>query len=167
MAHPRRSGLIGGLVFVLIGLLLLGIQVLPGVEIQLAWPWIIIGLGLLLLFIGSATGVAVLTIPATLLVGIGAILYYQTMTGDWDSWAYVWSLIPGFVGLGVVLLAVLGGYGAGLGRVGGWLIFISLGLFALVGSVLGALGFLGDYWPALLVLLGLVILISSLLLPRG
>lgn len=153
--------------FVLAGLLLLGVQVHPGVEIQFAWPWIIIGLGLLLLFIGSATGVAILAVPATLLAGIGGILYYQTVTGDWDSWAYIWSLIPGFVGLGVVLLALLGGYGAGVARAGGWLIFISVGLFALVGSLFGALGYLGDYWPALLILLGLVILISPLIVSRG
>ena len=167
MTHPRKSGFIGGLVFVLVGLLVLGIQLLPGIDVQFGWPWIILGLGLLLLFIGSATGVAVLAIPATLLAGIGGILYYQTVTGDWDSWAYIWSLIPGFVGLGVVLLALMDGYGTGLARVGGWLISVSLGLFALVGSVFGALGFLGDYWPGLLILLGLVILISPLLLPRG
>ena len=167
MTHSQRSGLIGGLLFVLAGFLLLGIQVLPGVEIRFGWPWIVIGLGLLLLFIASAAGVAILAIPASVLAGIGGILYYQAVTGDWDSWAYIWALIPGFVGLGLVLLTLMGGHGLALARAGGWLVLISLGLFALAGSLFGALGLRGDYWPALLILLGLIILISPLLVRRG
>jgi hypothetical protein len=97
---------------------------------------------------------------------MGAILYYQTATGDWDSWAYIWSLIPGFVGVGIVLSGLLGGEGSESIRAGGWLILISLVLFAVFGSLFGALGGLGDYWPVLLILLGLVLLVGSLLRVR-
>ncbi len=149
----------GGLLLLLLGLLLLAIQLWPGLKVPFLWPWIIIGLGLLLLLIGSARGLPVLAVPASILAGIGSILHYQTITGDWDSWAYIWSLIPGFVGMGFLLSALMGGYGGSLARAGGSLILVSVVLFAVFGSVFGALGFMGDYWPALLILLGLVLLV--------
>lgn len=159
----RRAGLVGGPLLTLLGLLLVAIQLWPGVEVRFLWPWVIVGLGLFLLLIGSATGSALLAIPATIVAGIGGILYYQTATGDWDSWAYVWSLIPGFVGVGVILFSLMGDHGSGLPRAGGSLILISVILFALFGSLFGALGFMGDYWPALLMLLGLILLVWPLL----
>jgi len=61
----------------------------------------------LLLFVGGATGVPALAVPATIISGIGAILYYQDTTGDWDSWTYVWALIPGFLGVGLLIAGVL------------------------------------------------------------
>lgn len=163
MRGSRRSGLVGGLLLILLGLLILGIQLLPGVEIEFTWPWIVIGLGLVLLLLGAATGVAILTIPASIVVGIGGILYYQTLSGDWDSWAYIWSLIPGFVGVGMLLFTWMGGHGVAPAHIGGTLILISLVLFSLFGSLFGALGFMGDYWPALLILLGLIVLLWPLL----
>jgi hypothetical protein len=39
--------------------------------------------------------------PGSILAGIGGIFYYQNLTNDWESWAYIWALIPGFVGIGV------------------------------------------------------------------
>ncbi len=163
MRGSRRSGLVGGLLLILLGLLILGVQLLPGAEIRFVWPWIVIGLGLLLLLLGAATGVVILTMPASIIVGIGGILYYQTVSGDWDSWAYIWSLIPGFVGVGILLFALMGGHGGVPAHVGRTLILISLVLFSLFGSLFGALGFMGDYWPTLLILLGLIILLWPLL----
>lgn len=42
-----------------------------------------------------------------------------------------------------------------------WPVFISLVLFAVFGAFFGALGFLGVYWPALLILLGVLILVRN------
>ncbi|MEA3376231.1 MAG: hypothetical protein U9R72_08575 [Chloroflexota bacterium] len=166
MNRTRRSNLVGGLLLVLLGLLVLVIQLLPGLRIHFSWPWIIIGFGVLLLLIGSATGVAALAIPASIVAGIGGILAYQYASGDWDSWAYIWSLIPGFVGIGIVLFDLLGGDTRAAAGAGGWLILISLTLFCIFGSVFGALGFMGQYWPVLLILLGILLLIRPLLRPR-
>jgi hypothetical protein len=151
---------------ILFGVLILAVQLLPGLQLWFSWPWIIIGFGLLMLVIGSATGVPGLAIPACIIAGIGGILYYQTATGDWDSWAYVWSLIPGFVGAGIVLSGLLGREGGEAVRAGGWLILISLVLLAVFGSLFGALGMVGRYWPVLLILLGLVLLVRPLLRAR-
>lgn len=165
--HPtRRSNLLGGLFLVLLGSLILVVQLLPGIQILFGWPWIIIGFGFLMFLIGTATGVPALAIPASIISGLGGILYYQSVTGDWDSWAYIWALIPGFVGLGLVLAGLLGGDSSGSTRAGGLLLLISLALFAVFGSFFGALGLMGDYWPVLLILLGLVLLFSPLLRGR-
>lgn len=166
MEQRRRSNLIGGLLLILLGLLILALQLLPGVQLLFSWPWIIIGFGLVLFLIGTATGVAALVIPACIIGGLGGILYYQSMTGDWDSWAYIWALIPGFVGVGMALTGLLSSNGGDAARAGLWLVVISLALFAVFGSLFGALGLLGDYWPMLLILLGILLLVRPLLLAR-
>lgn len=166
MKRRRRSNLAGGLVLILVGALFLAAQLLPGLAISFSWPWAIIGTGILLLVIGAATGVPAMAIPACIVGGIGGLLYYQNATGDWDSWAYAWALIPGFVGVGVVLSGLLGGSARQSVREGGWLILISLGLFAAFGSFFGALGLVGHYWPALLILLGLLLLLRPWLRSR-
>lgn len=166
MRQRRRSSLVGGILLILFGAVVLAIELLPGIHMTFAWPWFIIGFGLLMLFIGAATGVPALAVPASIIAGIGGILYYQSVTGDWDSWAYIWALIPGFVGVGIVLSGLLGGEGSEALRAGGWLILISLVLLAAFGSLVGALGFLGDYWPVLLILLGLLLLVRPLLRTR-
>jgi hypothetical protein len=166
MKHGRRSSLIGGLLLILFGGLILGVQLLPGLRLSFSWPWIIIGLGVLMLAIGSATGVPGLAIPACIIAGLGGVLYYQTATGDWDSWAYIWSLIPGFVGAGILLTGLMGEEGREAIRAGGWLILVSLVLFAAFGSLFGALGMMGPYWPVLLILLGLMLLLTPLVRAR-
>jgi len=166
MDQRRRSNLVGGLLLIFLGLLVIALQLMPGIQILFTWPWIIIGFGLFMLLVGAATGVPALAIPACIIGGIGGILYYQNVTGDWDSWAYIWALIPGFVGVGVILSGLLGGGTAESVRAGGWLVLISLTLLAVFGSFFGALGLVGDYWPVLLILLGLVLLVGPLLRRR-
>jgi len=165
MNTKRRTSLVGGLLLILFGALFLVAQLMPGVFVWFSWPWIIIGVGIFLLVIGSATGEPDMAIPACIVGGIGGLLYYQDLTGNWESWSYAWTLIPGFVGLGILLSGLLGGRSQSL-RDGGWLILISLGLFAAFGSFFGALGLAGDYWPVLLILLGLLLLIRPLLRSR-
>jgi hypothetical protein len=43
-----------------------------------------------------------MAVAACIIGGIGGILYWQSYTGDWASWAYVWTLIPGFSGIGII-----------------------------------------------------------------
>ena len=130
------------------------------------WPFVIIGVGICLLIFGLLAGAPGMSIPASIVTGIGGILAYQNATGNWESWAYAWALIPGFVGIGVILAGLLeGNFRQALGD-GGWLIIISLVLFIVFGSFLGGLNLLGDYWPVLLILLGLWMIIRLLLRPR-
>ena len=167
MDRRRRSNLIVGLLLLVLGAATLVLQLVPGLYLPFSWPWIIIGVGLVLLVLAAATGIPALAVPGSIVGGIGGILYYQTITGDWDSWAYIWALIPGFVGLGLVLAGVLAGRTSSSVRAGGWLILVSLFLLAAFGSLFGALGLLGPFWPVLLILLGLALLLGPVLTGRA
>jgi len=166
MDSKRRSSLAGGLVLILLGALFLAVQWVPGLQLWFSWPLIIIGIGVLLLIVGLLTGVPAMAMPACIVGGIGGLLYWQNATGNWESWAYVWTLIPGFVGVGMVLSGLLGGDTRQTVRGGGWLILISLVLFAVFASFFGALGLVGSYWPVLLIGLGLLLLAQSLFRSR-
>ena len=162
MDHRRRSSLAGGLVLILLGAWFLVAQFVPGWQDWFEWPLSIVGIGAVLLIIGLVTGVPGLAVPACIVGGIGGLLYWQNVTGNWESWSYAWALIPGFVGVGIVLSGLLGGgFRQGV-REGSPLILISLILFAVFGSLFGALKPLGDYWPVLLIVLGLLVLVQGL-----
>lgn len=165
MRRGLRWNLAIGLVLVLLGIWFLGVQFVPGLQAYapLSWPLIIIGVGIVLLVIAVLGGVPGLSVPACIVGGIGGLLYWQNATGNWESWSYAWALIPGFVGVGVVVAGLLGGNTGEAAREGGWLILISLALFVIFGAFFGALGTLGDYWPVFLILLGLLILVRSLI----
>ncbi|MEA2008003.1 MAG: hypothetical protein U9O54_02700 [Chloroflexota bacterium] len=163
MNTKKRTSIIGGALLILIGGALLAVQILPNFYIPFSWPWIVIGVGLFLFALGAATGEPGMAIPACIVGGIGGILAYQNVTGDWASWSYIWALIPGFVGVGILLAKLLGGEkDTSLWDIG-WLILISLILFTVFGSFFGDLGVVGDYWPVLLILLGLGLLVRPFL----
>ncbi|MGD2157495.1 MAG: hypothetical protein PVG32_11545 [Anaerolineales bacterium] len=161
-----RSNLGFGLFLILIGALFLAVQLVPGLgdwfRDYFDWPFFVIGAGLFLLLLGLFVGAPGMAVPASIVTGIGGLLLWQNATGNWESWAYVWTFIPGFVGLGVIIAALFGEGGRAGIRSGGWLILISLILYAIFGSFLGA-GILSDYWPILLILLGLWILFQPIL----
>jgi hypothetical protein len=48
-------------------------------------------------------------IPGSVIAGTGAILFYQNLTGHWESWAYAWTLYPVFIGLGLLYIGTRAG----------------------------------------------------------
>ena len=163
MESHRRTNLIGGIVLILVGVYFLAVQLFPELgptlNIEFSWPLILVGVGGFLLLFGLLVNAPDMAVPACIVAGIGGILYYQNMTGDWASWAYAWALIPGFVGVGIILAGLFGGTFRQSLRDGGTLILISLILFAIFSSFLGGKSYLGVYWPVLIILLGLWLLI--------
>ena len=168
--YRRRSSLALGLVLILLGGWFLAVQLVPGlrgwVEANLDWPLAIVGVGVLLLLFGLFVGAPGMAVPACVVGGIGGLLFWQNATDNWESWSYTWALIPGFVGVGVILSGLFEGNVRGSMRGGSELILISIILFVIAGSLFGQLGLLGTYWPALLILLGLFILVRGLFRPR-
>jgi hypothetical protein len=145
------------------GVLFLLLQRLPGLAAWLdlgqQWPLIIVGVGGLFLLAAFAN--PPLAVPAALIGGVGALLYYQNATGNWESWSYAWTLIPGFVGLGLILKGLLEGKRGSTGREGGRLLLISFIMFALFGSFLGGWLDMGLLWPLLLIFAGGWLLLRS------
>ena len=166
MRERQRPGFVLGFIFVLIGLWMLAVQLVPGLGERLgawyAWPLVIVLVGACLLVLGLLMGNAEMAIPACIVAGIGMILYYQNASGYWLSWSYAWALIPGFVGVGVILSRLLGSPNKDAVRRGVNLILVSLVLFAVFGSIFGGFMFLGPYWPLMLVAAGLALLIQNI-----
>ena len=159
----NRSSLFLGFLLILAGGWMVVTRQVPAVQEWLdanfIWPMWMIGAGGLILLIGLLNGTPGMAIPASIVAGIGGILYYQELNNDFSSWSYMWTLIPGFVGVGSILAGLLGedtrtNLGHGLNQ-----LFISAVLFLIFSSFLGGLHIIGDYGAAVvLILLGVYIL---------
>ena len=166
MNRIDRSRVATALVLILLGVWFLLVQFVPALEgfaiNDRTWPLIIIGLGILFALIGLVMWTPAFLVPACVIGGIGGLLFYQNSTGDWKSWAYAWTLIPGFVGVGVFLSSLLSGRLREAISGGVWLIFISGTLFVIFGSFLGGPSLLGVYWPVPIILFGVILLFQSI-----
>jgi hypothetical protein len=171
MSKQNRTQLALGILLVAIGVLYLVAQQTPWLRSLLStefvWPFWVIGAGALILVIGLLTGVPSMAIPACLVAGVGGILYYQNRTGDWESWAFLWTLIPGFVAIGILLTGLFGEDTRNNLVRGLNLLVVSAVLFLIFAALFQRLSLLGPYGPAvLLILLGVYIIGRGLLRGR-
>ena len=103
LARTAKSNRTMGLALVGLGLFFF-ISTIVGGAINFMWPIFVLGPGLLLFYLVRLLGkkAAFLTIPATMVSTVGLLLFYQNLTGHWESWAYAWSLImPTALGVGI------------------------------------------------------------------
>lgn len=93
-----------GTVLIIIGALFLLIQITNVNVGGFTWPFFIILPGLLLLAAAFVSGkAAALAIPGSIVTMIGLILFMQNVTGRFETWSYVWALIPAAVGIGIFI----------------------------------------------------------------
>ena len=129
----------------------------------------------LLFFVGMFAGgrsVSGLAIPGSIITTIGLMLFYQNITGHWESWAYGWTVILMSVGLGIFIMGI---YGQNEGQRSAGLRVLRLGLimfvifgafFELIFTSGMSFGLRSIIFPAGLILLGLYLVLSrSGLLP--
>jgi hypothetical protein len=169
MNKKNRTQLVLGILLVLIAAWLVISQLQPEwtswMKIEFAWPvWVMLAGGALLL-IGLATGNSEMAVPATIVTGIGGILYYQNASGDWASWSYMWTILPGLGGLGSLLSALIGGNLKQEGRQAVNTIFVSIILFAIFATIFGGLKIFGPYKDYALI--GLLFAFGLWLILRG
>ncbi len=162
MERRNRTQLALGIILILVAAWLIAARTWPNLtnflHLTFDWPvWVMLS-GAAILFIGLLVGAPGMAIPACIVSGIGGILYYQNVSNDWASWAYLWTLIPGFVGIGSVLAGLLGEDIKQSLRHGLNMIVLSLILFVIFATLLGGWKVLGPYSAfapiALLFLLG-------------
>lgn len=166
----RGSSVVAGLILLLVGGVLLVNQMYPGLlanilpdTIVITWPWFVIGTGLVFIFFALLTGTGGLAVPGSVIGTIGLILYYQNTTGDWESWAFIWVLIPASVGLGIILSSLIEGH-LRSAIPGVWLLLINLVIFLVFWAIFRRdSALLSAYWPVILIVAGVLILIQSLL----
>lgn len=167
MNQNRRTSIALGAILIIVGALILAVQFIPGFNLgfdfNLTWPVIVISVGVLLFLAALLFNQPGLAVPASIVAGIGCILYWQDATDDFTSWAFAWVLIPGFVGIGIILEGILSGNFLKSLSSGGILILISGVLFFVFGSIFGKTFGLGSYWPILLIILGVILLGKTIL----
>lgn len=104
-AQRDSRGVGGGTILVALGLVLLVQRHTPPQLGAALWPFFIIGPGcffyLLMLLGGRGSGS--LAIPATILTTLGLILLGQSVFDYYESWAYIWALIPTAAGAGMAI----------------------------------------------------------------
>ena len=171
MSRQNRTQLALGILLVLIGAWFIAVRQVPILKpfsnLNLDWPFYVIGAGVVLLVIGLVTDAPRMAIPAAIVAGIGGILYYQNISQDWESWNFMWALIPGFVGVGNILAGLFGddtrhNIGRGIN-----LIVISAVLFLIFAMIFNRINILGNYGIAvLLILLGLYVIGRGLMSSR-
>jgi hypothetical protein len=134
------------------------------------WTLFVIVPGVLLLAGGlvQRRPVAGLAIAGSIVTSVGILLLYQDLAGHYESWSYAWALVgPGAAGVGLGLYGLRAGDRAPL-VLGSRMLAISAAIF-----VVGAWYFetvfrtgrvpfdLGESWPVVLVILGVIVLVMA------
>ena len=167
MSNRGRTQLALGVILILLGAWFLLDKSVPAFHAlfdkytEFPLNMLVIGAGIFI--VGLVLGQPGMSVPAAIVAGIGGIFYYQEMMNDYGSWSYMWTLIPGFVGVGSVLAGLLGDSTAHNLKRGLNLMVVSAVLFLVFSSFLGGWKLLGNFGPAiLLILLGLWVLGNGL-----
>lgn len=106
MAQNGRNTL--GAVFLIgLGVLFLVVQTF-GINLWavlgFSWPVFILipGVVFLALALAGDRKMSGFIFPGAFITGTGAILWFQNATDNWQSWAYIWTLYPVFLGLALM-----------------------------------------------------------------
>jgi hypothetical protein len=167
MNRQGRTQLALGVILILLGAWFLADKSVPAFHslfsryAEFPFNMFLIGGGILI--VGLVLGQPGMAVPAAIVAGIGGIFYYQDITNNYESWSYMWTLIPGFVGIGSILAGLLGDNTAHNLKRGLNMMVVSAVLFLVFASFFGGLQILGNYGPAiLLILLGMWVLGNGL-----
>jgi len=158
----KRENVVWGVILILVGIGFLLYQLRPELFAGISWPWILLALGGIFLIAALLARVGGLMIPAVFLLGLGGIFTYQVNTGDWGSWAYIWTLMPGFAGLGMLLGGLFDRELAQARGVAVFLLGLSVVLFAVFGGFFGLEPSILRYWPVVLILIGAYVFLRAM-----
>lgn len=140
-----------GLVLIIVGIAFLILNT-ANIAWQKFWPLILIagGIGFIALFLHDRKNYGVL-MPASILIVVGGILTVGTWFG-WENMNTLWPLFIAAPGLGFFAMYAFGPHEDGLLFPASILTGIA-GVFVLIeyGK--------GEYWPALLILVGLILIL--------
>ena len=161
MTRQGRSQLALGLILILLGAWFVAAKTVPSLgefaDTYFQGPFILVWIGAGLLLLGLLTGNPGMAVPAVIVAGVGGIIWYNETyaSNGQGAWAYMWALIPGFVGVGSIISGLLGdnprqNISRGLNS-----IVVSAVLFLVFATFFGGLTVLGEYGlPIVLILLG-------------
>jgi peptidoglycan/LPS O-acetylase OafA/YrhL len=127
------------------------------------WPMNIVSIGVILFVIALIIRCYFLITPAIIFVGVGAICIIQGLIGsDSNIWSYMWPLIIGFIGMGIVFTGLFTGKSRSA-VIGSNFIAVSLCLFILFAAIYKQLSIFGKFGlPFLLLVVGLFLIIRTI-----
>lgn len=158
----NRGAIIVGLVIILLGTFLLVTHFFPEPFSLFEGYFTVIMIGAAFLVAAVLTRRSGLAIPGCIIGGIGTILYLQEQSGDFMSWTYAWTLVPGFVGLGIIISGLLDRDHPHFDSGALVIIAISAAAFLLFSGLLGTTWDWETYWPVLLIAAGVMVLVSAI-----
>jgi hypothetical protein len=173
----RARGAVGGLILVTVGVMALGARQ-AGFElgdlVESGWPLFIIVPGIALLaaaFVPSPPDGLGFAISGSVVTTVGLILLYQENSGNWESWAYVWALIPTAAGLAIAVYGLLSGHrdiagnGVRLAAVASVLFLVGAWYFTAVFETGENPIDIDTWWPIAVVGIGALVLGRAVLMP--
>jgi hypothetical protein len=160
-----RGRVILAAVLIGLGLLFLVFNIIPGYRLAFAWPVLIllVAVAMLLppfLWPHIRQGLAALWIPGIMLLVLSLIFFYNTATGDWSAWGFLWILLPASAGLGLAFAALIGRWGQPVVWVGLAIAISGLLVFSLFAFIFGS-RLLQAVGPVGLIVLGIVVLLGA------
>ena len=160
----NRGSIFGAFLLIGMGVMFLILEIV-GISISKTWPITFLALGAVcflppLLWPFMRAGLAGFCIPGGILLTLGAIFLYNTLSGDWASWSYIWIMLNGGVGLGIVLAAWIGGWGREVTAIGWWMFVVSAVVFSIFATLFGR-PVLKAAGPVMLILCGLWLMFRS------
>ncbi len=158
----KRDNLVWGIILIVVGAGFLLNQFMPSLFGWFSWPWIFAGLGGIFVLASLIGRIGGLMIPGLVLLGLGGIFYYQNQTGNWESWSYVWAIMPALAGLGMVIGSLYDRELRPARPIGAILFVAGLVMFAVFGGAFGLDADITRYWPVLVILVGLFVLVKAL-----
>lgn len=163
-SSARGSVFVAGLL-ILLGVLILVFNI-TGIGFGKTWPMIflVLAAGFYLPYFvwpSARKGLAALFIPGSIMLTLGLFFFYNTLTGDWVSWAWGWALIPGGVGLGLLLAGWLGSWDSTVMWVGIWMMVGAVAVFGFFGALFGTVT-MKAIGAGLLILVGIALLVRAL-----
>lgn len=128
------------------------------------WPFLFIVPGVLLLIsaFNSRPAVAGTAIGGAVLTTLGLIFWYQVVSRNWESWAYIWALLPLSAGVAQMVVGArnddesLAAQGRQVARIGGIMFIVGVVFFELI--IFDRGGFGGYFLPLVLIAIGAFIL---------
>lgn len=162
---PNRRGLGGlfipGIPVLVTGGILLAETMLDYWEIWvIAWPLEVIAVGIGFLLAAIFIRVIWLLIPALIITLVGGALAFTTLTGLWETWAFLWTVVP--LALGLAFFTI------GLNEQRNAITIVGAGFAGFAGVAFASLSVFTAGWDFVnLIAPGFVILMGMLILATG
>jgi hypothetical protein len=126
------------------------------------WPLEVVGVAVGFLMAAIFLRVAWLTLPASIVGFTGLALQFSALTGLWEAWAALWTVVPFSVGLPLLLIGIFQKMDGV--KLAGMIVLAFAGLaFAVMAAIIGSSSpIITIGGPILILVVGVLLILSAL-----